>query len=192
MKRSSEQTKPLVTAPKTVLGYHGCTAETAQRILTEGRFAISTNTYDWLGEGAYFWEYAPYRALEWAMRRCRISGGEPVVLGATIRLGRCLNLLDIEHSSGLSLAYNQFAENLGKRRMPRNTETGAHFLDREVIDLYCRIVELRSDYAYQTVRGCYPEGEPVFTGSKILQRTHVQIAVRDKSCVSRLHMVEFP
>jgi len=76
--------------------------------------------------------------------------------------------------------------------MPKNTEIGAHFLDREVIDFYCRIVELRSTYAYQTVRGCYPEGEPVFAGSRILERTHVQIAVRDKSCVSRLHMVEFP
>jgi len=106
LKRAREQPQTLVTAPKTVLGYYGCTAETAKRILAEERFVISTNTYDWLGEGAYFGEYAPYRALEWATQRCEGSGGEPAVVGATIRLGRCLNLLDIEHTSGVSLAYN--------------------------------------------------------------------------------------
>src|SRR5437667_12577817 len=75
----------LVTAPRTVIGYHSCSQEAAEQILAEQRFLPSTKTYDWLGEGVYFWEYAPYRALDWAILRCARLGGEPAVLRATIR-----------------------------------------------------------------------------------------------------------
>ena len=84
----------LQTAPRTVIGYHGCSRNNADRILVENWFLPSTKTYDWLGEGVYFWEYAPYRALEWAKAKCAPSGEEPAVIRATIRLGRCLNMLD--------------------------------------------------------------------------------------------------
>ena len=183
---------PLRTAPRTVVGYHGCSRAAAQYILEENHFLPSTNAYDWLGQGIYFWEFAPYRALDWAIVRCASSGEAPVVLGATIQLGRCLNLLDISASSGLVRAYEQVGRNVGIRTMPRNTEAGAHFLDCTVIDTYCAIVEEATNKRYQTVRGCYPEGEPVFSGSKILTRAHVQIAVRDPSCITRVHLVQFP
>lgn len=191
MQQNFRRTPALVTAPKTVVGYHGCSREIAEAILAGEDFRLSSNAYDWLGAGAYFWEYAPYRALEWAKQQFGSNGSEPAVLGATIRLGRCLNLLDIEHIPDLLRAYRIVEQNFGNRRMPINTETGAHFLDREVLDAYCHLAKAENDYLYQTVRGSYPEGEPVFAGSKILTHTHVQIAVRDISCLSRLHMVKF-
>ena len=43
---------------------------------------MSTNAYDWLGEGIYFWEYAPNRALDWAKKRFRSQ--EPAIVGVTI------------------------------------------------------------------------------------------------------------
>ena len=46
-------------------GYHGTTAQDAQAILQSG-FRPSTNRYDWLGDGVYFWQDAPARAWEWA------------------------------------------------------------------------------------------------------------------------------
>ena len=49
--------------------------------------------------------------------------------------------------------------------MPRNTDTGAHFLDCDVINAYCLLIEAENEYVFQTVRGCYPEGEPVYSGS---------------------------
>src|SRR5437588_5660092 len=116
----------LVKAPRTVIGYHGCTRESADRILAESRFLPSARAYDWLGEGIYFWEYAPYRALEWAIIRCSHLGGEPAVLGATLRLGRCMNLLDTAHAVGLMDAYTR----LSLHKLPQNLSSGAHFLDR--------------------------------------------------------------
>src|SRR6266516_1241891 len=86
--------RKLHRAPRTVVGYHGCSRETAERILAGERFIPSRRSYDWLGEGIYFWEYGPYRAYEWAEGKHRENAA---VLGATIRLGRCVNLLDIEH-----------------------------------------------------------------------------------------------
>ena len=137
-------------------------------------------------------QYAPYRALEWTILKCGRTGEQPAVIGATIRLGRCLNLLDTGKSRGLVRAYDYIGLHLGQRRMPRNTATGAHFLDCEVIDTFCQMAIEENSYSYQTVRGCYPEGKPVYEGSKILDLTHVQIAVRDSSCISRIHLVQSP
>ena len=92
---------PLIVAPEFVVGYHGC-SRAADTILAQQQFTPSTKAYDWPGEGIYFWEYAPYRALDWAMLRCAPSGEEPAVIGATIQLGRCLNLLDIEYMQDLT------------------------------------------------------------------------------------------
>jgi hypothetical protein len=138
---ASSQAKTLRSAPRTVIGYYGCSHKAAGRILAEGRFLPSTKAYDWLGKGTYFWEYAPYRALEWAREKCAQTGGEPAVIRATTRLGRCLNLLDIEDIPGLVRVYHSFVETLGEAQLPRNTERGAHFLDRLIIDAHCRGTE---------------------------------------------------
>ena len=180
-----------VTAPATVLGYHGCSLETAEKILLEQRFAVSENAYDWLGRGIYFWEYAPYRALEWARRKYEPQGIEPAVIGVTIRLGQCLNLLDIQHTSDLVGVYDDLVTSIGFSKLPQNTKSGAHFLDRRIIDSFCRLDEEQTINPIQTVRGSFPEGQPLYPGSKILELAHVQIAVTDARCLSRLHLVNF-
>lgn len=180
------------TAPNTILGYHGCTRATAEKILTEQQFAVSENAYDWLGRGIYFWEYAPYRALDWARRRFEPLGQEAAVVGVTIRLGNSLNLLDTQNSGELVRVYQGMVSFVGFGNLPRNTASGAHFLDRRVIDTYCLLVEEQNARPVQTVRGSFPEGQPLYPGSKILELAHVQIAVRDASCLSRLHLVKFP
>mgnify|MGYP003492063350 CR=1 FL=1 len=50
----------------------------------------SRNSYDWLGEGCYFWENDPTRAFEFArdVKKCK----DPFVLGAILDLGYCLDL----------------------------------------------------------------------------------------------------
>lgn len=180
----------LVTAPKTVIGYHGCSREAAETILAEGQFLVSTNTYDWLGEGVYFWEYAPYRALEWAIER--YGEGEAAVLSASLRLGECLNLLDRRHFAEMEVIYQRLMKAMPENRRLRNTERGAHFLDRYIIDAYCRFASEETTTPFQTVRGSFPEGEPIYSGSKLLKKTHTQIAVRDVTCISRVRLVKFP
>lgn len=51
---------------RTVIAYHGCDVETAERLLHGEPFKESQNDYDWLGEGIYFWEYGADRALQFA------------------------------------------------------------------------------------------------------------------------------
>ncbi len=47
-----------------LIGYHGCDRETGERVLAgETELIASTNDYDWLGHGIYFWENDPERAL---------------------------------------------------------------------------------------------------------------------------------
>jgi hypothetical protein len=181
-----------VFAPETIQAYHGCSQEAADIIGETNLWIPSQKAFDWLGEGVYFWEYAPFRAWEWAEAHCKQRGGKPTVIEATIHLGRCLNLLDIEHHDGLPQAYRIVKQRYEEeqRSLPRNTSTGAHFLDQEVVNLYCRLVEQVTSTPYQTVRGCFPEGNPLYEGSKLLARTHVQIAVRDPSCIVKVGIWE--
>ncbi len=181
----------LPTGPRSVVGYHGCTRPVADRILAEGAFLPSENRYDWLGRGVYFWEYAPYRALDWARFVALTRGEEPAVLAATIRLGRCVNLLDVRHHNDLIATHRWLTDTYGAENLPRNTARGGHYLDRLVIDTLC---DLSTDYRLpvQTVRGTFAEGEPLYPGSKILSLTHTQVAVRDISCITNVRLVTFP
>ncbi len=75
-----------------ILGYHGCDLATAHKIVTgQTHQTPSTNDYDWLGTGLYFWKDSYPRAMRWAQND---KGGKiktPAVLGAIIDLGNCLN-----------------------------------------------------------------------------------------------------
>jgi hypothetical protein len=171
-----------------VVGCHGCSRETADRILGGEPFLPSRRAYDWLGDGIYVWEYGPFRAYEWAERR---FGPAARVLEATIRLNRCLNLLDIEHLAGLGRAYDVTLEEAVQRgeTLPENSADGRYYRDRIVVEIYCELQTQASRIPFQTVRACYPEGDPVFPGSRILSRAHVQVAVRDVGCIIRPRLV---
>jgi hypothetical protein len=178
----------LVHAPRTVTGYHGCSDETAMRVLAGAPFMPSANAWDWLGEGIYFWENAPTRAYEWARQRFQ---SRAAVLEASIRLGRCLNLLDTKHFADILEAYHVFVAALTAQELPipENKPDGRRYLDQRVINLYCRLHGGLTGRPYQTVRGCFPEGEPIYPGSAILSKTHIQVAVRDASCIPRIRRV---
>lgn len=53
--------------PNLVLGFHGCDIETFEKVLFyHENLKASDNTYDWLGNGMYFWENSYQRAYDWA------------------------------------------------------------------------------------------------------------------------------
>jgi hypothetical protein len=172
---------------RTVTGYHGCHTNAAQQIRSGTSFLPSTNRYDWLGQGIYFWEDGPSRASEWAKKRFGSSG---VVLRATIDLGHCLNLLDTAHFDRIGQTYEEVVHSCVQRGviLPKNSRK-RHDLDCLVIDSYCEQIVTKGGNAVQTVRGCFPEGEPLYEGSWILRETHIQIAVRDASCIHDLAVV---
>lgn len=54
--------------PSFVLGFHGCDKAVAEHVLAstgKQHLRRSTNRHDWLGNGIYFWESSPQRAMEW-------------------------------------------------------------------------------------------------------------------------------
>jgi hypothetical protein len=181
--------RDLARAPERVVAYHGCHIDTAHRVLQTLTFLPSINKYDWLGDGIYFWEYAPHRAWEWAQAK---FGDDGAVLKADIMLGHCLNLLDTAYFEGLQAAFEEVAERYRQagRKLPSNRADKRHFLDRAIINEFCVVWQQSGGKPFQTVRGCFPEGEPVYQGSKILRETHVQIAVRDIACILGIEQVE--
>lgn len=179
--------------PNWVLGFHGTDATTVKKILCnpKGHLDPSENDYDWLGSGVYFWENDPERALKFAKERMKWLGirKKPAVIGAVIDLGLCLNLFDQVALAELNSAHQDFhfdMQLLGVP-MPKN-EGGKDSLYRR---LDCAVIEhvhrLRAKSgkvaAYQTVRSGFLEGGALYEGSGFNAKNHIQIAVRNLSCI---------
>lgn len=177
-----------------VIGYHGCDAFVRDQVIQKGaQLKAFPKTYDWLGDGIYFWEHGPARALEWAhgqKKRGRLK--TPAVLGAVLHLGQCFDLLDASYTDVLAEAYPQFKQEVLEfwgDPLPKNRPLDANDDDILLRDLDCAVVnwtieELqRKGTPFHSVRGAFREGEPVFPDSGIYRRSHIQIAVRDPACV---------
>lgn len=172
-----------------VLAYHGCEAETAEALIAGAPFTLSQNEYDWLGTGAYFWEADPVRGLNWAkIQASRGKVKEPAVVGAALDLGLCLDLTTQKSLAVIKTAYDDFkavmeAENLP---MPVNQDELRRELDCRVLNF---LWETLPEPKFQTARSPFTEGGPLFEGSHIPALTHVQIAVRDLSCIKGVFRV---
>ena len=167
-----------------VTGFHGTSRASAAKIVT-GEFRPSRNEYDWLGEGVYFFQDAPQRALDWARER---FGREAAVVMAMIDLDGCMDLLDLGWEGPLSQAYYRLeAEARANRRPLPHQSVGAHRLDAVVINLTAdRLAEVGRPL--RSVRAVFVEGEPLFPGSALAGRAHVQVAVRDRSAIRAVSM----
>jgi hypothetical protein len=173
-----------------VVGYHGCTEDFARPLLF-GDFPVqdwrpSTNDWDWLGDGIYFWEHSPERALRWAREKYRKRRDKPTVLGAVLQLGRCFDLLNEALTNLLAETYQTLVESFARKgdSLPQNRGAGLkrRALDRLVINY--RLDELKEGgVEYDTVRGAFLEGEPVYPGAGFSRESHLQIAVRNPACI---------
>ena len=178
--------------PQFVFGYHGCDRDSVGiPVLTgEKTLKFSHNYYDWLGEGIYFWENAPYRAMEWA-RSCQKNPKQtagriknPFVLGAIIELGNCLNLTDLKQMDVLKEAFNIIEVSFKQKNwsLPKNDET-KRALDCMVINTAVEMNKEKDYQGFDSVRGAYIEGEPVYPGACIQEKTHIQVCVRNINCI---------
>jgi len=173
---------------RTVYGYHGCSATTAESVLSGAPFAQSENAYDWLGAGVYFWEYGLDRAWKWAKEH---QPDEPAVVGAHIQLGDCFDLLDTRFTDTLKELAPIYAESIRATgvALPQNAgkQLKLRYLDCAVVNWALNFLEGRGQ-RYQSVRCAFLEGEPVYDDgagakSQIFLETHIQIAVRDPACI---------
>ena len=162
-----------------IVGHHGTSRQIADQVLSKG-FLASKNAHDWLGDGVYFWQNAPLRALNWATNT---FGADGVVIEADIEVRDFVNLLDIEWMSWLADVHDQYLFEVKKKGQtpPLQTER-AHRLDREVINFGIEILE-QDGHSVRGVIGSFREGRPVFPNSALYSESHVQIAVRDLSLI---------
>jgi hypothetical protein len=175
---------------RTIIGYHGCTKRIAERILKGEPFSPSSNDYDWLGHGVYFWEHGPDRALRFIQEKLERERRreKPAVVGALLQLGMCFDLLDTRFTVEMGFAYPKFQNSIAFSggTLPCNCgptpELKLRRLDCTMLNWY--LSELgAAGHPYQTVRGCFVEGGPAFPGSGIERESHIQIAVRDPACI---------
>ncbi|MFG1399153.1 hypothetical protein [Roseixanthobacter pseudopolyaromaticivorans] len=179
-----------------VLGYHGCEQAVADQLLAGNPFTPSTNAYDWLGHGIYFWESNPQRGLEFARERPgRASAASaPAVVGAVIDLGYCLDLQSSTGIAAISAAYGDYldySERSGSK-VPQN-RGGEDSLMR---DLDCAVLNhLHAVRAagklepFDTVRAVFLEGKPLYPKSGFREKTHIQLCVRNPSCIKGVFRV---
>ena len=181
--------------PGFILGYHGCDRKVAESILAgAAEVQPSTNAYDWLGSGAYFWENSPARALSWAkLIASRNRPGPrqiktPAVVGAIIDPGNCLDLAEESSMELVKAAFIGFKclSEIADTPLPRN-EPG-HMGDVDLIKrhLDCAVLNFLHETraadglpGFQTIRAPFLEGQPLFSGSKLVDKCHVQWCVRD-------------
>ena len=184
--------------PSFVLGFHGCDKEVGEKILAgKGRLLPSKNSYDWLGHGIYFWENNPSRAYEYAVelrknpKRTKGEIEEPFVLGAIIYLGSCLNLLDSKYLKMLRVGY-EFLKRTSEKanlKLPQNKsiDNSDHLilrpLDCAVIEMVHFLIKKANEPAFDTVRGVFIEGRPIYDGTDICENNHIQICVRNPNCI---------
>lgn len=175
--------------PAFVLGFHGCDVSVHDDVLKKGiELNQSTNDYDWLGHGIYFWEQSPKRALEYAEelkrnpRKSKHPIKTPCVIGAIIDLSSCLNLLDSACIGVVKSAYEGYSLITPEDRRPTN-KGGADLLLRY---LDCAVIQALHGFTkgkYDTVRGLFREGEPLYDGAGFFEKTHIQICVRNAECI---------
>lgn len=162
---------------RVVVGYHGTRVDRADVIASTRKFVPSSNDYDWLGHGIYFWEYAPLRAWQWAKAK---YGTEAAVVEAEIELGYCLDLSDIRFTEALQTAYDGIREAYIQTGavLPRNRGK-ARCLDCLVINYLATFLLPECE----TVRAPFLEGDPIYNGSDLLTQSHVQLVVRREICI---------
>jgi hypothetical protein len=170
-----------------VWGYHGCERAVADRLIAGEAFSSSQNDFDWLGSGAYFWEDNRAQA-EHYLRTFKPEMDEPVVIGAIIELGVCADMLNRFWLEQLSASYNDVKQIFDNREEPLPTNKGGRdhvfrSLDRLVIENIIRLRESAGLQRIDTVRAVFEVGQSAFPGSGIKDKTHVQIAVRNTSCI---------
>lgn len=186
------------THPSLVLGFHGCDEDIAEKVISgKAKLEKSTNNYDWLGHGTYFWENNPVRALEYAQElkvhplKSKSKINQPAVIGAILDLGYCLDLLEARSLALLKDAYKALHSAAIKNgaKIPENkkdTQSGdllLRYLDCSVIQAVHFINESSNGRPYDSVRGAFWEGEDLYPHAGFKEKNHIQICIRNPNCI---------
>ena len=157
----------------------------------------SNNDYDWLGNGMYFWENNQKRAKDFAQNMLEHPLKEkpplktPAVLGAVIDLGYCLDLLEQEFIQFLKQSYDTLAASYMQLGLPlpANAPLG-HSKDLLIRKLDCAVIENLHLYRrtkkmrpFDSARGVFIEGEPLYPTAGFYEKSHIQLCIRNPNCI---------
>ncbi len=176
--------------PNLVIGFHGCKKDVYQKVIHQGQpLKASNNSYDWLGNGIYFWKQNLERAKAWARKRYK---DDAAVVGAVIDLGECLNLTDSLSSEYLKAGYASLKLrcDLSGEEMPQN-RASTKIKDVLLRDLDCAVIQQIQDIysddegkpAFDSIRGVFIEGTAPYPGAEFREKTHIQICVCNPNCI---------
>ncbi len=195
--------------PEIVVGFHGCDKTVFNKVIKRGEgLKESVNNYDWLGHGMYFWEGSYDRALEWAKNSNTVK--TPAVIGAFIKLGNCLELLDIKDLAKVKVAHELLVQEcmaLGKALPSNKAKVNGIDMSRELdCDVMLRLQQFNNEAIatelglpntegsnkreiqhhpqfIDSVRGMFPEGEELYEGAGFRAKNHIQLCVINPNCV---------
>lgn len=177
-----------------IIGFHGCDKTVADKVINgSDNLVASTNDYDWLGNGIYFWQNNEERALDWALqlsKRKNSSIKTPAVIGAIIDLGYCFDLTDNRYLKEMEKGYD-FLVSICKSTnspIPKNTNIGnsedllLRKLDCAVIQTVHMLHSETGSKPYDSVRGVFWEGKPIYPNAGFREKNHIQICVCNPNC----------
>jgi hypothetical protein len=179
-----------------ILGFHGCDISVRDKIVATGdNLKKSSNLYDWLGTGVYFWENSYDRALDFATdlhlnpRTGSPKIDTPSVVGAIIDLKHCLDLTEFKNLKILKSGYDGLCDKIKIQglELPENKNiTGSddllmRFLDRAVIETIHE--HNPPGNQYDSVRGMFIEGEHCYPNAGFREKNHIQICIRNPNCI---------
>ncbi len=192
--------------PGLLIGFHGCDRSRQQLLLqNSSRIPMSTESYEWLGHGFYFWENNYDRAFEWAKeKKAQNIIDEPAVIGAVIDLMYCCDLLDSHFIKMVAKHFDSFRnsyELLGMQ-IPKNRNIPSDPHEDELLRYRdCAIIQymhqaIRKTYIaditekgysagkfFDSVRGVFTEGDEAFEGAGFSAKSHIQICIRNPNCI---------
>jgi hypothetical protein len=193
-----------VSSGTALIVYHGCDITTRDDLIS-GRLkhlSHSNNQYDWLGPGAYFFEGDVERALLFAQASQRNPDkrytakpiATPAVVGAVLQVQNWLDMTTQVGIKEFSLAYQAFADGLSTAGKPVPVNRSASDTDTDVIyraldnAVFTWLHQARASQEpplspFQAVRAAFHQGDKVAPTSGFHANTHIQISLRDNSCL---------
>lgn len=178
-----------------IIGFHGCD-KTVQEGIVSGSIKDlipKNNPWDWLGHGVYFWENNQDRALHFAQEQSKLKNSSiktPAVIGAVIDLGHCLDLLDMANIILVQESYELLKDTflVAGKTLPVNTNPKTHHISSDLLyrNLDCAVINhlhATKNDAFDSVKGIFMEGNPLYPNAGFREKDHIQICVRNVNCI---------
>lgn len=179
--------------PNLIIGFHGCDKNVAKKIINGvEKMKSSENSFDWLGNGIYFWENDYERALEFAQELYPKTIKYPFVIGGIINLGNCLDLTTRKSIQVLKAAYENVvqntvdASNLTNKQGKRGNTNGdllLRNLDCYTIETLHKINIEKNIKPYDSIKAAFWEGEELYSTAGFKEKNHIQICIRNTDCI---------